>query len=413
MSEIKVHENFEISKEDPKYMICTICGSKLSKDSKETTFQKHLETKKHMKELNSLDIERKEEEEFKDAEIVTEIKTLEKLEEERVPSFFVPLEMNEAQDLNNLKYRLDALLDRKKENDLQKRNLKQKCEALEKIRESFKTDETEELETFVQFKLTAKPEAFREMIDHMKYLCLSQDADGVISALSVQESGAENTEIVTENKTPENLEDERGPSFFVPIIPHTKSPNGGNETGTKDQKNQNIGSENYDKGSNVQEKKETCKFLKFGKCRHGLSGKEPDQEKVCSYNHPPVCRKHEKWGKCFENRCIYYHLKSCRQFMNNQYCTYGDSCKFWHPTGLKDERKEHYSKEESLSALKNSRVFYGKNYLRQQGNLMQNPFLDLNQGQNTQRTFLELRKDHKERQKTISEIVRILEQNNQ
>ena len=44
----------------------------------------------------------------------------------------------------------------------------------------------------------------------------------------------------------------------------------------------------------------------------------------------------------------------------------------------------------------------------QQGNLMQNPFLDLNQGQNTQRTFLEL-----ERQKKIAEIVRILEQNNQ
>ena len=104
--------------------------------------------------------------------------------------------------------------------------------------------------------------------------------------------------------------------------------------------------------------------------------------------------------------------------MNNQYCTYGDNCKFWHPTGLKNfrmghERKEHYSKEEIPSGLKNSRVFYGKNYLRQQGNLMQNPFLDLNQGQNTQRTFLELRKDHKERQKKISEIVRILEQNKQ
>jgi len=48
-----VRENFEISKEDPKYMICNICGSRLSKGSKETTFQKHLETKKHLKELNS------------------------------------------------------------------------------------------------------------------------------------------------------------------------------------------------------------------------------------------------------------------------------------------------------------------------------------------------------------------------
>ena len=48
-----VRENFEISKEDPKYMICTICGSRLSKGSKETIFQKHLETKKHLKALNS------------------------------------------------------------------------------------------------------------------------------------------------------------------------------------------------------------------------------------------------------------------------------------------------------------------------------------------------------------------------
>ena len=223
------------------------------------------------------------------------------------------------------------------------------------------------------------------------------------------------TEKCTENKTLEKLEEERRPSFFVPLIPHTKSSNDRNETGRKVQKNQKVNAENYDKGANVQEKKEICKFLKFGKCRHGLSGKEPSQGKICSYKHHPVCRDHEKWGKCFENRCIKYHLKSCREFMNNQYCSYGDNCKFWHPTGLKDfrmghERKEHNSKEEFQTELKNSRVFYGKNhsYLRQQGNLMQNPFLDLNQGQNPQRTFLEL-----ERQKKISEIVRILEQNKQ
>lgn len=116
------------------------------------------------------------------------------------------------------------------------------------------------------------------------------------------------------------------------------------ETGRKVQKNQNINSENYDKESKVQEKKETCKFLKFGKCRHGWSGKKPDQEKVCSYIHPPVCREHEKWGKCFDNRCRKYHLKICREFMNNQYCTYGDNCKFWHPTGLKDFRMGHERK---------------------------------------------------------------------
>ena len=237
--------------------------------------------------------------------------------------------------------------------------MKQKCEVLEKIRESFGTEETEELETFVHFKLTAKPEAFREMMEHMKYT----------------------VRIETENKTPEKLEEERRPSFLS--IPYTKSSNEEKDLNDlkyrpevlldrKGQKNQSINSENYDKGSNVQKKKETCKFLKFGKCRHGLSGKDPDQEKVCSYNHPPVCREHEKRGKCFDKRCAKYHLKICREFMNNQfqYCTYGDKCKFWHPTGLKDfrldhERKEHYSKEEIPTE---SRVFYGKNhsYFRQQ-----------------------------------------------
>ena len=338
------------------------------------------------------------------AEIVTENKTL--------------ADVREDLEISKENPKLDALLDRKKENGLQKRNLKQKFEALEKIRESFKTEETEELETFVHFKVTARPEAFRELIEHMKFLCLSQEADGVISALPVQESGAdnvENDEIVTENKTLEKLEEERRPSFFVPLIPHTKSSNDRNETGRKVQKKQNINSENYDKGADVQKKKEICKFLKFGKCRHGLSGKNPSQEKECSYNHPPVCREHEEWGKCYNNRCGKFHLKICREYMNYQCCSYGDNCKFWHPTGLKDfrmdhERKDHYAKEEITSELKNSRVFYGKNhsYLRQQGNLRQNPFLDLNQGQNSQRTFLEL-----ERQKKIAEIVRILEQNKQ
>ena len=49
---IDVRKDFEISKEDPKYMMCTICGSMLSKSSKEAIFQKHLETKKHLKKLN-------------------------------------------------------------------------------------------------------------------------------------------------------------------------------------------------------------------------------------------------------------------------------------------------------------------------------------------------------------------------
>ena len=49
------------------------------------------------------------------------------------------------------------------------------------------------------------------MIEHMKYY---EEAGGVISALSVQESGAENAENVAENKTLEKLGEEREPSFL-------------------------------------------------------------------------------------------------------------------------------------------------------------------------------------------------------
>ena len=326
-----------------------------------------------------------------------------------------------GKELNDLKSRLE------REKEKFKRNLKQKWDALEKIRESFKTEETEELETFVNFKLTARPEVFREMMDHMKYYeeaTMFLEAEGVISALSVQESGAENAENVAENKTLEKLGEEREPSSF--FVQESGDENAGKVTENKtlepnEEKDLNdlkcrlnvLLDRKVQKNQSTNSEKEKCKFLKFGKCRHGLSGKEPVQEKVCSYKHDPVCRGHEKWGLCYDNRCEDVHLKICREYMNNQYCTYGDSCKFWHPTGLKDfrmghERKEHYPKEEFPIDLENTRVFYGRNYLRQQGNLMKNPFLDLNQDQNTQRTFLEL-----ERQKKISEIVRILEQNSQ
>ena len=141
-------------------------------------------------------------------------------------------------------------------------------DALEKIRESFKTEETEELETFVNFKLTARPEVFREMMDHMKYYeeaTMFLEAEGVISALSVQENGDENAENVAENKTLEKLGEEKGPSSF--FVQESGDENAGKVTENKTldrkvQKNQSINSE-----------KEKCKFLKFGKCRHGLSGR--------------------------------------------------------------------------------------------------------------------------------------------
>ena len=269
--------------------------------------------------------------------------------------------------------------------------MKCKEEALEKLR----IFETEELETFVNFKLKGRPEAFQEVIDHMKYY---EEANKAISGISVQENNAEN---VSEDKTVK----------FVPLYTSSLS-NGRDETGRKDQKNQNQN--NFSEIlTKVQKKKETCKFLKTGKCKHGWSGNKPDQEKICSYNHPPVCKKHEKFGRCFDNRCKKLHLSICREYMNTLNCKYGENCKFFHPTGLEDfrmghERKKPYSSQENPTELKNTRIFYGRNqsYLRQ-GNQMQHPFLDLNQGQNTQGTFLEFMEGQKESQK---EILRRLEQ---
>ena len=85
-----------------------------------------------------------------------------------------------------------------------------------------------------------------------------------------------------------------------------------------------------------QKKKETCKFFQSGNCQYGKSGKRPDQQgKVCAFNHPKVCRNHERFGKFMNHRCEKLHYKLCREFMNLQTCSYGKNCRFFHPKSLK------------------------------------------------------------------------------
>ena len=148
--------------------------------------------------------------------------------------------------------------------------------------------------------------------------------------------------------------------------------------------------------SEVHGKKETCKALKSGKCQHGWTGKKPDhQGKICPYMHPKACKKHERLGRCYDNRCQKLHFNLCRDYMNTMECKYREECKFFHPTGLKDfdmehERRKPYLRQGSPTGWKDPNREQGKNksYFRQR-NQMQHPFSDQNQGQNVQGPFLE------------------------
>ena len=237
-------------------------------------------------------------------------------------------------------------------------------EALEELKKSFEIEELETINLLLEGKTKVNSikkthlETFRKIID-----LLSKELNWSVS------------EIIKEEETISEVQ------------------NNDSESMRKDQK-----------------EKETCKFFRTGKCQHGRSGKKPDQQgKICSYIHPPVCKKHEKFGKCMDNRCKKLHLSLCRDYINTLNCKYGENCKFFHPTGLKDfrmenERNKPYLRQGNPTRLKDSRMEYerSKSYLRQE-NHMQHHFLDQNQGQNVQESFLELMKSQKE-------ILRRLEQ---
>ena len=120
--------------------------------------------------------------------------------------------------------------------------------------------------------------------------------------------------------------------------------------------NQDEISEN---STEVQQSKEVFKFLKSGNCKHGRSGKKPDQQgKICSYKHPPVCKKHEMEGKCMNNRCKKLHLNLCRRFIETKNCDYGDSCRYFHPKVMKAIGNFHAMNVHDGSKLLNSDIPY-------------------------------------------------------
>ena len=119
-----------------------------------------------------------------------------------------------------------------------------------------------------------------------------------------------------------------------------------------------------------------CKFMKVGKCKHGLSGRK-FEEQSCSFNHPEVCKENRLYGKCPDDEwgeCTKIHLHICYEYRDTLSCKFGkDNCKFWHPPGLKN----YHSRQDNQRKFLNSRVFHGKNQpYSSQGDQIQHSFLE-------------------------------------
>ena len=218
--------------------------------------------------------------------------------------------------------------------------------------------ETEEIVSFLKFKIRARPESFIHsgttkrtilpVIDHY----FSEEANEGKKKVEIKTVGVSPTVEKEEAKVPSNV---------------------------------HCGKEKRDQNNNSEKK--ACPLLKIGKCKHGWSGTKIDQGKICSYNHPKVCKRQEMYGRCYDKYCSKFHLKICREYMNTLNCGYGkENCKFFHPTRLKEPRLGHEGNN-TYSMQGNSRIFHGKNqsYYRQ-GYQMQHPFLE----QKTQGTVQEI-----------------------
>ena len=127
------------------------------------------------------------------------------------------------------------------------------------------------------------------------------------------------------------------------------------ETIEQNQDDESTGNSNVNpENSNAQHvrsdlKNEVCKFFKSGNCKHGKSGKTIDNGKMCSFQHPLTCKKHELFGDSDEGckngrNCNKLHLNLCKHFMKFQNCKYEEKCKYFHPRKIKKkiQEKERY-----------------------------------------------------------------------
>ena len=81
--------------------------------------------------------------------------------------------------------------------------------------------------------------------------------------------------------------------------------------------------------------KPDCKFLKQGRCKHGISGKKYG---ICNFNHPKVCKRFITNGNiqgrgCSDsNQCKFFHPKLCHSSLKDRTC-FNENCKYMHIKG--------------------------------------------------------------------------------
>ena len=231
--------------------------------------------------------------------------------------------------------------------------LKFKKEALEEMKKSFDTNEMESIMILIEGKTKCNSITKKHLATFRKFF-----------EILCHKLNWNDTEVTNEDtyKNDERLD-----------LQNNDSQN----NDTQNYELQNIDSEI----TTVQKKEETCKYYLSGNCKYGRSGNTHDQRgKICSYSHPTICNNHEKFGKCYDNRCKKTHLSLCRDYMKTLECKYENRCRFFHPKKLKDSRMEHRR---------------NKSFANEE-NQMQKPSLAQNQESSFQSTFLDFMKSQRE-----------------
>ena len=96
------------------------------------------------------------------------------------------------------------------------------------------------------------------------------------------------------------------------------------------------------KGDGYRNQGDECEvFVKYGRCKHGMSGKIKISGKICEGRHPKICKKLRSGGfgknGCTKgSTCEYLHPKVCRGSVSKEKtCSDPVSCKFFHISGTR------------------------------------------------------------------------------
>ena len=118
---------------------------------------------------------------------------------------------------------------------------------------------------------------------------------------------------------------------------------------------------NYDQGQQI------CYHYKYGRCRHGKTGKKIINGRECEFLHPQKCLTFCKFGnnddQGFKGSCGLFHPKLCRNSVHfRQYCT------FTHLVGTERAPKQTYSHDSHYNRKRNYQDPYHNNYYNENYN---------------------------------------------